>query len=138
MKSIVLMVILIISAFFFGNYMHSTSIKDATHIIFYDGSKYYVKDSSNGLQYQTQSQADNVAIALRSYARQLAWLAENNDGWVADWNNINQNKYFIYQTKNNIYFPDWEANKRTLSTIYMSLENAEKLCKLLNSGIVKF
>ena len=48
-----------------------------------------------GVEYQTQSQADSAAKQLRAYARQLAWLAENDDGWVADWNDYKQNKYFV-------------------------------------------
>ena len=61
---------------------------------------YYDKAPSNaaasGLTYKTQAKADSAAKALRSYARQLAWLAENDDGWVADWNNSRQGKYYIY------------------------------------------
>ena len=52
---------------------------------------YYNKPPSNaaasGLTYKTKDQADSAAKQLRAYARQLAWLAENDDVWVADWNN---------------------------------------------------
>ena len=92
-----------------------------------------------GLEYQTKSQADSAAKALRSYARQLAWLAENDDGWVADWSNSNQGKYFVYiehsSNKIKLYrnFTD-----QSFGIIYMSQTNAEKLAQLMNDGIVEF
>lgn len=96
-------------------------------------------DSSNGLQYQTQSQANNAAKAVRSYARQLAWLAENEDGWIADWNDNSQEKYYIsYNYVSNKNITKTIGLHKNLSTIYMSKQNAEKLCKLLNDGIVEF
>ena len=104
---------------------------------------YYNKAPSNaaasGLTYKTQSQADSAAKALRSYARQLAWLAENDDGWVADWNDYKQNKYFVSYnhyhqkiTRCNSY------NTQFINTIYMSEANATKLAQLMNDGIVEF
>ena len=104
---------------------------------------YYDKAPSNaaasGLTYKTQSQADSAAKQLRAYARQLAWLAENDDGWVADWSNFKQGKYHIYMgyTENKIKtyrnFTD-----QSIGLIYMSQANAEKLAQLMNDGIVEF
>ena len=92
-----------------------------------------------GLEYQTQSQAGSAAKQLKAYARQLAWLAENDDGWVADWNDYKQNKYFVgynhyHQkiTRCNVY------NTLFINTIYMSETNASKLAQLMNHGIVEF
>ena len=93
----------------------------------------------SGMKYKTKNQAENAAKALRSYARQLAWLAENDDGWVADWNDYKQNKYFVgynhyHQkiTRCNSY------NTQFINTIYMSETNASKLAQLMNDGIVEF
>ena len=104
---------------------------------------YYNKPPSNaaasGLTYKTQSQADSAAKALRSYARQLAWLAENDDGWVADWSNSKQGKYFVYieHSSNKIKLYR-NVTDRSFGIIYMSQTNAEKLAQLMNDGIVEF
>ena len=55
-----------------------------------------ISELQSGLRYNNKSQAEQAARALRSYARQLAWLAENDDGWVADWSDAYQGKYQIY------------------------------------------
>lgn len=104
---------------------------------------YYDKAPSNaadsGLTYKTQSQADSAAKAIRAYARQLAWLAENDDGWIADWNDSQQLKYYVYiehsSNKIKLYrnFTD-----QSFGIIYMSQTNAEKLAQLMNDGIVEF
>lgn len=92
-----------------------------------------------GLTYQTHTQAEKASKALRSYARQLAWLAENDDGWVADWNIDNQFNYYIYYNEAfGKYEKAYNHKWKMLNTIYMSVQNAEKLCNLLNDGIVEF
>ena len=91
-----------------------------------------------GLEYQTQSQADSAAKALRSYARQLAWLAENDDGWVADWSK-DQNKYYVTYSHEKAKFETTSCfQSNHLSTIFMSEANATKLTQLMNDGIVEF
>ena len=93
-----------------------------------------------GLEYQTQSQADSAAKQLRAYARQLAWFAENDDGWVADWSNIHQYKYYVYYRHgNNDRFKKCSCYKdQYINTIFMSEANAAKLAQLMNDGIVEF
>ena len=91
------------------------------------------------MTYQTESQAEQAAKALRSYARQLAWLAENSDGWKPDWKDTSKQKYCIcYDEKTNYYKIISNQVHRYINTIYMSKKNAEKLCQLLNDGIVEF
>lgn len=91
-----------------------------------------------GLEYQTQSQANSAAKALRSYARQLAWLAENDDGWVADWSK-DQNKYYVTYSHEKAEFETTFCYQSDhLSTIFMSEANATKLAQLMNDGIVEF
>ena len=95
-----------------------------------------------GLEYQTKSQADSAAKQIRAYARQLAWLAENDDGWVADWSNIHQYKYYVYcEHNNNIpsVFKKYSCyQSQYINTVFMSEANAIKLAQLMNSGIVEF
>ena len=103
---------------------------------------YYNKAPSNaaasGLTYKTQSQADSAAKAIRAYARQLAYLAENDDGWVADWSK-DQNKYYVTYSHEKAKFETaycYQSNH--VSTIFMSEANATKLAQLMNDGIVEF
>lgn len=92
-----------------------------------------------GMEYQTQQQAEQAAKTLRSSARQLNWISENDDGWRANWNNDNQSKYYIYlDYKSNTFMHAYVFYTLLLNTIYMSKNNATKLCKLLNDGIVEF
>ena len=93
----------------------------------------------SGMKYKTKNQAENAAKALRSYARQLAWLAENDDGWVADWSDAYQGKYQIY-IENNGNKINTHRNfiDRSIGIIYMSESNAIKLAQLMNDGIVEF
>ena len=91
-----------------------------------------------GTEYQTKAQADSAAKAIRAYARQLAWLAENDDGWVADWSK-DQNKYYVTYSHEKAKFETtfcFQSNH--LSTIFMSEANATKLAQLMNDGIVEF
>ena len=95
--------------------------------------------TSAGMCYPNINKANSAAKALRSYARQLAWLAENDDGLVADWNDYKQNKYFVgynhyHQkiTRCNSY------NTQFINIIFMSEANATKLAQLMNDGIVEF
>jgi hypothetical protein len=93
--------------------------------------------SDIGNLFKERNDAISAKNDIISYLRILAWLKENDDGWVADWNNIDQKKYFINYS---YYEENW--NKTFVSTlkspcvVYMSEENAIKLCDLINSGIV--
>ena len=99
----------------------------------------YINYSSAGLEYETEEEAIKASKAIRAYARQLKWLSENNDGWTADWNNIDQEKWYIYyNNKSTEYSSAPKQLGRTMNTIYMSENNAEKLCRLLNEGVVEF
>lgn len=76
---------------------------------------------------------------LNSYTKQLMWLNENYDGWVADWTNIHQEKYYIeYNVAYGIYESRENRWYKSLSGVYMSKQNANNLCELLNNKIVEF
>ena len=91
-----------------------------------------------GVEYPTKYQADSAAKAIRAYARQLAWLADNDDGWVADWSK-DQNKYYVTYSHEKAEFETTFCYQSDhLSTIFMSEANATKLAQLMNDGIVEF
>lgn len=97
------------------------------------------KYSEAGMEYETEEEAISASKALRSYARQLKWLSENSDGFIADWNNVDQKKYYItFCKKDNMYQKLHVVYIKSINTIYMSENNAEKLCRLLNEGVVEF
>ena len=103
---------------------------------------YYNRAPSNaaasGLTYKTQSKADSAAKAIRAYARQLAWLAENDDGWVADWSK-DQNKYYVTYSHEKAEFETTFCYQAAhVNLIFMSEANATKLAQLMNDGIVEF
>jgi hypothetical protein len=83
--------------------------------------------------------AGNACNNITSYLRQLAWLRENDDGWVADWDNNGQVKYRILYDH---VSKKWAIHQTYVnyapSVIYMSKPTADKLVDLLNSGIVEF
>ena len=117
-----------------GNFVISGSL-DSSYPIENKHNEY----SASGLRYQTKSQADSAARQLRTYARQLAWLAENDDGWVADWSDAYQGKYQIYIEHNgNKINTHRNFIDRSIGLIYMSEANATKLAQLMNDGIVEF
>ena len=92
-----------------------------------------------GMEYQTKSQDNSAAKAIRAYARQLAWLAENDDGWIADWSNSEQDKYHIYMGHSSNEIRTYRNfTDQSIGIIYMSQANATKLARLMNDGIVEF
>lgn len=107
------------------------------------GGIYGISFSNNlskaGFAYNNSSQANSAAKALRAYARQLAWLAENDDGWIADWTNMRQYKYYVYYEHNSNRFKKCGSYKsQGINAIFMSEANANELTKLMNDGIVEF
>ncbi len=92
-----------------------------------------------GMEYQTQFQADSAAKQLRAYARQLAYLAENDDGWIADWSNSSLLKYYVYYNYKSKKFKEGRNfTEQSFGRIYMSKANATKLAQLMNDSIVEF
>ena len=97
------------------------------------------KYTEAGMEYKTEVEAIKASKALRSYARQLKWLSENSDGWTANWSDIDQEKYYItFCKKDRMYKKLHVVAIRSINTIYMSKNNAEKLARLLNEGVVEF
>ena len=91
-----------------------------------------------GTEYQTKEAAEKARDAMRAHNRLLAWLSENDDGWVADWGDTSNIKYYVfYKHQTNKWDILSNSGYRTPGIVYMSHENAKKLCKLLNDGTIK-
>ena len=94
--------------------------------------------TSAGMRYPNTNKANSAAKAIRTYARQLAWLAENDDGWIADWSNNRQIKFYVYyHHETEKAFKSYDASAESFGIIYMSEANATKLAQLMNDGIVE-
>lgn len=91
-----------------------------------------------GMYYPTVKMAEKASASMRAHNRLLVWLSENNDGWVADWNNQNQGKYYVrFNVNTGEYLYSWAGSSQILGVVYMSWENAHKLCDLLNEGLIE-
>lgn len=98
----------------------------------------YEKFSKFGVEYPTKEAAERARDAMRVHNRLLAWLSENDDGWVADWDNINETKWYVYFDYIRGVWNRWSSSVyETPGIVYMSGANAEKLCELLNDGVVE-
>lgn len=110
--------------------------------LFYEPYKTNIQNkryTEAGVEYETEEEAAKASKAIRAYARQLKWLSENNDGWTADWNNTKQQKsYVTYDNEHKTYDIVYNFENNNVNTIYMSENNAEKLARLLNEGVVEF
>ena len=95
--------------------------------------------TSAGMCYPNINKAYSAAKAIRAYARQLAWLAENDDGWIADWPDNRQSKFYVYyHHETEKALKSYDASAESFGIIYMSESNATKLAQLMNDGIVEF
>ena len=117
-----------------GQWLISAALNDS-----YSIENKHNEYSLSGLRYQTQEQAEQAAKALRSYARQLNWLNENDDGWSPEWLNGTKPKFYIYFDTCSMKYGMYSSTvSHNLGTQYMSKNTAIKLCQLLNDGIVEF
>ena len=92
-----------------------------------------------GIEYETEEEAAKASKSLRAYARQLKWLSENEDNFKPDWSDIDQEKWYItFCKKENMYKKSHIVYIKSINTIYMSENNAIKLARLLNKGVVEF
>jgi len=90
-----------------------------------------------GTERQTQEEAEDARDAMRVHNRLLAWVAENDKGWVADWEDATQTKYYIFHSYSPEKYGYYSTSQiKDLGTVYMSKSAAERLVKLLNEGVV--
>jgi len=102
------------------------------------GSCITPKATEFGHVYGTEEQAKQARDLMRSFNRQLKWLAENDDGWRADWSDFDQKKWYVTYIHNiRRYGVSYNGAYQMVGVVYMSEDNAKKLCNLLNKGIVE-
>ena len=90
-----------------------------------------------GVERQTEEEAEYAARQMRIHNRLLAYVAEFDKDWKADWTNADQDKYFVgFDHVTNEYYTNKRTCSRTIGQVYMSKECAEDLCRKLNSGEV--
>ena len=96
-----------------------------------------------GVERQTEEEAEYAARQMRIHNRLLAYVAEFDKDWKADWTyGTSQDKYFVYYNYGineydiNEYCTDWHVTVCLTGIVYMSKECAEELCRKLNSGEV--
>ena len=96
-----------------------------------------VKRLDYGNVYLSEAEAYADAETDRKHNRMRAWLRENDDGWVADWGNDTQRKWYMrFNHYENKWVIDSVFQYEGIGMVYMSSPNAEKLRDLLNSGEV--
>jgi len=89
---------------------------------------------SFGNVYKTEELAETARDSVQKHNRILAWLANHDDGFVADWGDKTQSKYIL---KYNHYNREYSYLVRSLEEPYapcMSEANIKELCRQLNSG----
>ena len=90
-----------------------------------------------GVERQTEKEAEYAARQMRIHSRLLAYVAEFDKDWKADWTNADQDKYFVdFNDVTNEYYTNKRTYSRTIGQVYMSKECAEELCRKLNSDEV--
>ena len=90
-----------------------------------------------GVERQTEEEAEYAAQQMRTHNRLLAYVAEFDKGWKADWTKAGQCKYYVYfNSPTKEYCMRCHTNAPTIGQVYMSKECAEELCRKLNSGEV--
>ena len=91
-----------------------------------------------GVERQTEKEAEYAARQMRIHNRLLAYVAEFDKDWKADWTySASQDKYFVYYNYGiNEYCIGCHVTVCLIGTVYMSKECAEELCQKLNSGEV--
>ena len=95
------------------------------------------KTQSFGVERQTEKEAEYAARQMRIHNRLLAYVAEFDKDWKADWTNADQDKYFVeFNHVTNEYSAHKRTYSRTVGQVYMSKECAEELCRKLNSDEV--
>ena len=88
--------------------------------------------------FNSKSYAEMVADKVYKLKVIYSWLEENDDGWQPDWNDKDQAKYYIvYNHNSKMYIIQTTHTFERLTCVYMSIDNAHKLCDLLNNGLIK-
>ena len=60
------------------------------------------------------------------------YVAHNDDGWRADWSDVDQEKHYIYYDHYSLRWNVTDVCLTQNSSIYMSKEMANKIVEILN------
>lgn len=91
-----------------------------------------------GTEYNTMEQAEKAAKSMRAHNRLLAYVAEFEPDWEADWNDHYQTKAeVIFDKTLGEWLVDISVDGFSPSAVYMPDEAAEELAVKLNSGEVE-
>ena len=92
---------------------------------------------SFGVERQTKEEAEYALKQMRIHNRLLAYVAEFDKGWKADWNDKEQPKYVVYFNHfSNEFEYYYYSTIQQIGNVHMSEECAKELCAKLNSGEV--
>ena len=64
-------------------------------IYFFDNDKFSKTAFKHGLYFKTEEEAEQFLKERKLLFKLHQWAKLKNDGWVPDWNNTDENKYFI-------------------------------------------
>ena len=101
------------------------------------------KSREFGVERETREEAEYAARQMSIHNRLLAYVAEFDKDWKADWTySASQDKYFVYYNYGineydiNEYCTGCHVTVCLIGIVYMSKECATELCRKLNSGEV--
>lgn len=87
--------------------------------------------------FNSKSYAEMVANEVYKLKAMYSWLEENDDGWKPDWEDEDQVKCRVaYSNNKNRYETITRYMVKDTIGVYMSKDNAHKLCELLNTGLM--
>ena len=85
----------------------------------------------------TVEDAAKASAEMRTYSRLRAYVYQYGGGWVADWEDKQQKKYYVYYSYLGLGWRMQHAYNSTIGgTVYMSQDCAVGLANKLNSGEV--
>lgn len=88
-------------------------------------------------RYRIKEANAKLALQRNKEANVIEALAEQLDpDWVADWDNEQQNKYYVFLSKNE-YKCSWNNGAYSIGVPYMSRQTAVKICDMLNNGEIE-
>jgi hypothetical protein len=90
-----------------------------------------------GTERKTKEAAEKACDEMRVFNRLLAYRDEFAPGYEPDWDNINEEKAYVYILPNKEYAFTSECNSPDIGKVYMPKDVAEELARKLNIGEVK-
>jgi hypothetical protein len=116
---------------------NGTYLKD--NMCIYDGYSGIDAGCLNYGLYRIHKRNAENQLRLNKESNLIGALAEQlDDGWVADWGDIDQSKWkIVFNYIKNKYDMDYDYTAKSLNINYMSRDVAEKICKILNNKEVE-